>query len=257
MPRERDHTQTNQTQTRASRPSGSQHVSRRQDETRRASSREHLRREHTPRREHPPRRSDGESNDEEDNARFSSGKVLTQCRFEGFSANFYPAEIGQAAQVVQALHPPPSLVSDDDFSSQSDEVEPRPRKRIHIDLEAPENSDGRPIIRRHSPTENRWSADSGQKSATQTDLRKRLRTDLAWQQPHLLQETSTSEPQTPSDSASATSEGKLPRKFWKREFIPAENILVYDVAKLFLQAEVYTGQPWPSAADMENMIESA
>ena len=69
--------------------------------------------------------------------------------------------------------------------------------------------------------------------------------------------SSTSEPQTPSDSASATSEGKLPRKFWKREFIPPENILVYDAVKLYLQAEVYAGQPWPSAACMENMIETA
>jgi len=43
----------------------------------------------------------------------------------------------------------------------------------------------------------------------------------------------------------------------KREFIPPENILVYDVAKLYLQAEVYAGQPWPSAPCMENMMETA
>jgi len=68
---------------------------------------------------------------------------------------------------------------------------------------------------------------------------------------------STSEVQTPSDSASPTSGGKLRRKFCKREFIPLGNILVYDAAKLYLQAEVYAGQLWPSAACMENMIETA
>ena len=165
---------------------------------------------------------------------------------------------GQDAQVVPPLHSYPSVVSDDDFSSQSDVVETRPRKRTHINLEVPANSHGRPLIRRHSPIENRQSAGSGQQSGTQADLHKRLRTEPAWQQPRSLEEpSSTSEPQTPSDSASATSEGKLPRKFWKREFIPPENILVYDAAKLYLQAEVFTGQPWPSAAIMENMVERA
>jgi len=69
--------------------------------------------------------------------------------------------------------------------------------------------------------------------------------------------SSTSQPQTPSDSGSATSEGKLPRKFWKREFIPPGNIPGYDAAKLYSQAEVYAGQAWPSAACMENMIKTA
>jgi len=66
MPRAGENTQTNQTQTRASRSSGSQRVGRRQERIRRA---------HSP--EHPPRRSDGESNDEvEDNAEYSIGKML-------------------------------------------------------------------------------------------------------------------------------------------------------------------------------------
>jgi len=69
--------------------------------------------------------------------------------------------------------------------------------------------------------------------------------------------SSTSEPHTPSDFASAASEGKLQRKFWKQEFITPENILVYDATKLYLQAEVYAGQPWPSTACVENMIETA
>ena len=81
---------------------------------------------------------------------------------------------------------------------------------------------------------------------------------MAWQQPRSLEDTSsTSEAQTPSNSASATSEGKIPRKFWKREYIPPENSLVYDAAKLYLQAEVCKGQPWPSAAVTENMVERA
>jgi len=137
-------------------------------------------------------------------------------------------------------------------------VETRPRKRTHINLKVPTNSHGGPLVMRHSPTKNRRSTGSGQQSGTQNDLHKRLRTELAWQQPRSLEDmSSTSEPQTPSDSASATSEDKLPHKLWKREFIPPENILVYDVAKLYLQAEVYAGQPWPSAACMENMIETA
>lgn len=182
------------------------------------------------------------------------------CSLEAFYTNFYPTKIAQDAQVVLALHPPSSIPSDDDFSSQSDVVEFRPHKRTHINLDVPGNNHGRPLIRRHSPAENRQSTGSGQQSGTQADLHtnKRVQTELAWQQPRSLEDrSSTSEPQTPSDSASATSEGKLPRKFWKREFIPPENILIYDAAKLYLQAEVYTGQPWPSAAVMENMIERA
>ena len=98
----------------------------------------------------------------------------------------------------------------------------------------------------------------GQDSRTQNDLHKRLRTEVAWQQPRSLEDTSsTSEPQTSSDSASATSEGKIPRKYWRKEFILPENSLVYDAANLYLQAEVFTGQPWPSAAVMENMVERA
>jgi len=137
-------------------------------------------------------------------------------------------------------------------------VETRPRKRTHINLEVLTNSHGRPLVTRLLPTENLRSTGSGQQSGTQNNLDKRLPTELAWQQPGSLEDmSSTSEPQTPSDSASATSEGKLPRKFWKQEFIPAENILVYDAAKLYLQAEVYGGEPCPSAACMENMIETA
>jgi len=137
-------------------------------------------------------------------------------------------------------------------------VETRPRKPTHINHEVPANSHGRPLVRRDSPIENQWSTCSGQPSGTQNDLHKSLRTELAWQQPHPIEDMSSiSEPQTPSDSASATSEGKVPRKFWKGEFIPLENILVYDAAKLYFQAEVYIGQPWPSAACIENMIETA
>ncbi|KAG0639554.1 hypothetical protein HOY80DRAFT_1000894 [Tuber brumale] len=87
-----------------------------------------------------------------------------------------------------------------------------------------------PLIRRHSPTEIRRSTGARRQSRTQVDLRKPVRTVLAY--------TSPSEPQTPSDSPSATSERKPP-------------------LKLCVQAEVYTGQPWPPAALKENMISSA
>jgi len=83
MPCPGENTQTNQTQTRTSRSSGSQCVGRGQERTRRAYSHEHPPRhsepEHPPRPsgpEHPPRCSDGESDEEEeDNAEFSTGKV--------------------------------------------------------------------------------------------------------------------------------------------------------------------------------------
>ncbi|KAG0635011.1 hypothetical protein HOY80DRAFT_1058264 [Tuber brumale] len=94
-----------------------------------------------------------------------------------------------------------NFASDDDFFSESDVVEFRPRKRTHINLEAPGNSDGRLLIRRHSPTENWWSTGPRQQSRTQVNLHKRLRTELAWQQPCSLEDISLSEPQTPSDSA--------------------------------------------------------
>jgi len=83
MPRAGENTQTNPTQTRASRSSGSRRVGRRQERTRCAYSPEHpphhSKPEHSPRcfrPEHPPHLSDGESDDEgKDNAEFSTGKV--------------------------------------------------------------------------------------------------------------------------------------------------------------------------------------
>ena len=122
----------------------------------------------------------------------------------------------QDAQVIPGLPEPSSVVLDNDLSSESDVVETRPHKRTHINLEVPTNSHGRSLIGRHSPTENRRSTGLGQQSRMQNDLHKSLRTELAWQQPHSLEDmSSTSAPQTLSDSTSATSEGKLPRKFWK------------------------------------------
>jgi len=137
-------------------------------------------------------------------------------------------------------------------------VETCRRKSTHINLEVPANSHGRPLLRRHLPTENWLSTGSGQQSGMENHLHTKLWTELAWQQPRSLEHmSSTSEPETPSDFVSATLEGKLPCKFWKREFIPPDNILVSDDAKLYLQAEVYVGQTWPFVACMENMIEMA
>jgi len=60
----------------------------------------------------------------------------------------------QEAQVVPDLAELASMVFNNDLSSESDVVEPCPPKRTHINLENPENSHGRPLVRRHSPTEN-------------------------------------------------------------------------------------------------------
>ncbi|KAG0638240.1 hypothetical protein HOY80DRAFT_1048520 [Tuber brumale] len=131
--------------------------------------------------------------------------------------------------LVVVPQPPSTVASDDDFFAESDVVEFRPRKRTHINIKAPGNSDGRPLVRRHSPTENWRSTGPRQQSRTQVDLHKRVRMGLACLQPRSLEDTSPPEPQTLSDSASATSEGKPPHKFWKREFIPPENILTIDL----------------------------
>jgi len=101
----------------------------------------------------------------------------------------------QEAQVVPGPPEPLSLVVDDDLSTESDVVETRPPTRTHINRQAPENSHGRPLVRRPSPTENRPSPGSRQHSRTQNNLHMTLWTELAWQQPHSLKETSsTSEP---------------------------------------------------------------
>ena len=98
----------------------------------------------------------------------------------------YVTEIEQQdAGLVLGLPQPSSVVVDNDLSSESDVVETRPPKRTHINLQAPENSHGRPLVRRHSPTENWRSTGSRQDCRTQNDLHKRLRTKVAWQQPPL------------------------------------------------------------------------
>ena len=157
------------------------------------------------------------------------------------------------------------MVFDNDLASESDGVETRPPERTNINLETAKNSYWRPCGRRHSTTKKQGTRGPGHNSGTQNDHHKRLLNELAWQQtrylehqPRFLEDTfTTSEPQPPSDCASTISEGKLSRKFWKQEFIPPENILVYDAAKVYLQAEVYTGQHWPSTAVIENIVERA
>jgi hypothetical protein len=63
----------------------------------------------------------------------------------------------------------------------------------------------------------------------------------------------------PQSSASmnvpdGSSDSRRGRKFWKREYIPIHNIIVFDTTKLFLQAEVLSCHPWPNTATIENMI---
>jgi hypothetical protein len=50
------------------------------------------------------------------------------------------------------------------------------------------------------------------------------------------------------------SDSRREHKFWKREYIPVHNIMVFDTTKLFLQAEVFACHPWPNKATIENMI---
>jgi len=84
------------------------------------------------------------------------------------------------------------VVFDDALSPESEVVETRPPKLTYINLDTPENSHGRGLVRRYSPTENRRTTGPGQHSGTQNNLHKRLWTELAWQQTSDLEDTSTS-----------------------------------------------------------------
>ena len=97
------------------------------------------------------------------------------------STNFYTIEMDkQDAHMILPLHSYPSIVSDDDFSSQSDVLDICPCKRTHINLEVPTNSQDRPLVRRHASIKNWQSADLGQQSGIQTDLHQRLQAEPAW-----------------------------------------------------------------------------
>ena len=56
------------------------------------------------------------------------------------------------------------------------------------------------------------------------------------------------------DVLDGSSDLRRGRKFWKREYIPVHNIMVFDTTKLFLQAEVLACHPWPYTVTIENMI---
>jgi hypothetical protein len=56
------------------------------------------------------------------------------------------------------------------------------------------------------------------------------------------------------DMPDGSSETRRGRKFWKREYIPVHNIIVFDITRLYLQAEVLSCHPWPNTATIENMI---
>ena len=57
-----------------------------------------------------------------------------------------------------------------------------------------------------------------------------------------------------SDATSVSTETRMSRKQWRREFIPENNIMIFDVAKLYLQAEVLTHHPWPNSATIEALV---
>ena len=44
------------------------------------------------------------------------------------------------------------------------------------------------------------------------------------------------------------------RKYWKKEYVPERNWVVFELAKKFLQAEVLAQQPWPNTATIENLV---
>jgi hypothetical protein len=43
-------------------------------------------------------------------------------------------------------------------------------------------------------------------------------------------------------------------KQWRREFIPENNIMIFDVPILYLQAEVLTFHPWPNSATIVTLV---
>ena len=154
-----------------------------------------------------------------------------------------------------------SPISDADIPTdpESDDVTLRTRNRGPEALGVHVSGNHRSVTRRISVGQNRtqnqqWVERIQSSREHRADPRSVRRSQPVWLDPLSSAESST--PTTP-DIVSSTTEARLTPKFWKREYIPPQNILVYDVAKLCLQAEVLSFQPWPSASAIENMVDNA
>jgi hypothetical protein len=102
----------------------------------------------------------------------------------------------------------------------------------------------------------RYRDNLSSEASRNSDLRnKRLRVESS----HTA-EIPSSPPITPSslspnsDAPSGASGKRLPRKYLTREFVPRHNLMVFDLTKRFLEAEVLACQPWPNTSAIETLI---
>ena len=57
-----------------------------------------------------------------------------------------------------------------------------------------------------------------------------------------------------SDKPNGAVEKRGSRKYWKKEYVPERNWVLFELAKKFLQAEVLAYHPWPNTATIESLV---
>ena len=155
-----------------------------------------------------------------------------------------------------------SVISEADTPTdpESDDITSRTRKRGPEALGAHVSGNHKSVSRRISVGQSRRSQSQLLVGTVQSSREHRSDPrSVQGSQPVFLDPLSSADSSTPTaqDAVSSASEARLTRKFWRREYIPVHNIFVYDVAKLCLQAEVLSCQPWPSTSAIEDMIYNA
>ena len=63
-----------------------------------------------------------------------------------------------------------------------------------------------------------------------------------------------SSPSLNSDGMSGVLEKRASQKYWKKEYVPEHNWVVFELAKNFLQEEVLAQLPWANTATIENLV---
>lgn len=139
--------------------------------------------------------------------------------------------------------------------------------RPNLSSEASRDSNPRPsswtlggtqVQRKVTSSLGRRSRDNLSSEASQvSNLRdKRLRLESS----SVTAEVPSSPPTTPdtvsrtSDAPNGSSGKPVSRRFCKREFIPARNLMVFDCAKMLLQGEILACHPWPNASTVESLV---
>ena len=119
---------------------------------------------------------------------------------------------------------------------------------------------GTPVQRRVTSSLGRRSRDKISSEASRDsaprDKRSRTETAQAAEVPSSPPNMSrgASSPSLNSGEMSGVPEKRASRKYWKKEYVPERNWVVFELAKKFLQAEVLAQQPWPNTATIENLV---